>query len=146
MQSVTLGDEEARRRGVQKSVLERKGPPTFSAAVEMISRTEWRVHRSLSGTAPVYMHLRILSASLQKFSCLVSHGGCVRRTLSKREVLQTVHWQVRLFLQSGIQCDGVWVGSSSEEVQICKLHPGSHSEEPSGRLFDSAEVAADIQS
>lgn len=109
MQSVTLGDEEARRRGVQKSVLERKGPPTFSAAVEMISRTEWRVHRSLSGTAPVYMHLRILSASLQKFSCLVSHGGCVRRTLSKREVLQTVHWQVRLFLQSGIQCDGVWL-------------------------------------
>ena len=49
-QSVTLGDDEARRRGVQKSVLERKGPPTFSAAVEMISRTEWRVHRSLSGT------------------------------------------------------------------------------------------------
>ncbi|GAQ85641.1 hypothetical protein KFL_002460160 [Klebsormidium nitens] len=50
IESVTLGDDEARRRGVQKSVLERKGPPTFSAAVEMISRTEWRVHRSLSAT------------------------------------------------------------------------------------------------
>lgn len=30
--SVTLGDEEARRRGVQKSVLERAAPPTFEVS------------------------------------------------------------------------------------------------------------------
>ncbi|BBN12800.1 hypothetical protein MPTK1_5g22990 [Marchantia polymorpha subsp. ruderalis] len=50
IQSVTLGDEEARRRNVQKSVLERKGPPTFTAAVEMVSRNEWKVHKSLAAT------------------------------------------------------------------------------------------------
>lgn len=50
IQSVTLGDEEARRRRVQKSVLERQGPPVFTSACEMISRTEWRVHRSLAAT------------------------------------------------------------------------------------------------
>ncbi|KAL2629220.1 hypothetical protein R1flu_013906 [Riccia fluitans] len=50
IQSVTLGDEEARRRNVQKSVLERKGPPTFTVAVEMVSRNEWKVHRSLAAT------------------------------------------------------------------------------------------------
>ena len=43
-QSVTLGDEEARRRGVQKSVLERAAPPTFDVCVEMIERGKWRVH------------------------------------------------------------------------------------------------------
>ena len=42
--SVTLGDDEARRRRVQKSVLEREGPPTFGAAVEMNEIGEWRVH------------------------------------------------------------------------------------------------------
>ncbi|KAI3423869.1 hypothetical protein D9Q98_009703 [Chlorella vulgaris] len=42
--SVTLGDEEAKRRGVQKSVLERQSPPTFDACVEMVSREQWRVH------------------------------------------------------------------------------------------------------
>lgn len=42
--SVTLGDDEARRRGVQKSVLERAAPPTFDACVEMVSREQWRVH------------------------------------------------------------------------------------------------------
>lgn len=36
--SVTLGDEEARSRGTQKSVLERKGPPTFSIVIEMRER------------------------------------------------------------------------------------------------------------
>ncbi|XP_050219556.1 protein SEEDLING PLASTID DEVELOPMENT 1 [Mercurialis annua] len=50
IQSVTLGDEEANRRGVQKTVLERKGPSTFSCAVEIISKNELRVHRSLEAT------------------------------------------------------------------------------------------------
>lgn len=44
IQSVTLGDEEAKRRGVQKSILERAAPPTFDAAIEMLERTKWRVH------------------------------------------------------------------------------------------------------
>lgn len=35
IQSVTLGDEEAKRRGTQKSVLERKAPPTFDVVVEI---------------------------------------------------------------------------------------------------------------
>jgi stage III sporulation protein SpoIIIAA len=48
IQSVTLGDEEARRRGSQKSVLERKAPPTFEVAVEMSSRQEWIVHEDTS--------------------------------------------------------------------------------------------------
>lgn len=50
IQSVTLGDEEARRRGSQKSVLERKAPPTFDIAVEMQERQKWVVHESVADT------------------------------------------------------------------------------------------------
>lgn len=50
IQSVTLGDEEARRRGSQKSVLERKAPPTFDIAVEMLERQHWVVHEQVSNT------------------------------------------------------------------------------------------------
>ncbi|KAJ4976423.1 hypothetical protein NE237_001529 [Protea cynaroides] len=50
IQSVTLGDEEASRRGVQKTVLERKGPSTFTCGVEIISKSELRIHRSLEAT------------------------------------------------------------------------------------------------
>lgn len=42
--SVTLGDDEAKRRGVQKSILERSSPPTFDVAIEMVSRERWKVH------------------------------------------------------------------------------------------------------
>lgn len=50
IQSVTLSDEEARRRGTQKSILERKAPPTFNVMVEIISRDEVAVHRDVSAT------------------------------------------------------------------------------------------------
>lgn len=50
IQSVTLGDEEARRRGSQKSVLERKAPPTFDIAVEMLERQRWVVHEQVAET------------------------------------------------------------------------------------------------
>jgi len=44
VQTVTLGDEEARFRGTQKTVTERKSPPTFDAVVEIASRDEVIVH------------------------------------------------------------------------------------------------------
>ena len=44
IESVTLGDEEARRRRTQKTVLERAAEPTFPLAVEMHSRDRWAVH------------------------------------------------------------------------------------------------------
>jgi stage III sporulation protein SpoIIIAA len=42
--AVTLGDEEARRRGTQKTVLERKAPPTFDVVVEQQERNRILVH------------------------------------------------------------------------------------------------------
>jgi stage III sporulation protein SpoIIIAA len=50
IQSVTLGDDEARRRGSQKTVLERKAPPTFDIAVEMQERYRWVVHEDVGTT------------------------------------------------------------------------------------------------
>ncbi|HEX2912037.1 MAG TPA: R3H domain-containing nucleic acid-binding protein [Chloroflexia bacterium] len=50
IQSVTLGDEEARRRGTQKSVLERKAPPTFDTMVEIRDRDRVAVHLSVADT------------------------------------------------------------------------------------------------
>ena len=38
------GDEEARNRGTQKSVLERKAPPTFPLLIEMRERAFWVTH------------------------------------------------------------------------------------------------------
>ncbi len=44
IQTVTLGDEEARRRRTQKSILERKAPPTFDVVVEIKSWDRVAIH------------------------------------------------------------------------------------------------------
>ncbi len=59
IQSVTLGDDEARRRGSQKSVLERKAPPTFDIAVEMHERQRWVVHENVSDTVDFLLRGRV---------------------------------------------------------------------------------------
>ncbi len=48
IQSVTLSDEEARRRGTQKSILERKAPPTFSVMVELRERDQVAVYHDVA--------------------------------------------------------------------------------------------------
>ena len=50
IQSVTLSDEEARRRGTQKSILERMAPPTFDAVVEIQGWRRVALHEDVGAT------------------------------------------------------------------------------------------------
>ena len=47
IQYVTLGDEEAKRRGSSKSILERKAPPTFEIAIEIHDSNTWVIHDNI---------------------------------------------------------------------------------------------------
>ena len=47
IEAVTLSDEEARRRGTQKTVLERRAPPTFDVLVEIQNRDRFAVHMDI---------------------------------------------------------------------------------------------------
>ena len=76
VQTVTLGDEEARRRGTRKSVLERKAPPSFDALVEIQTWDSVAVHEEIASTVdtllrgfPVAPEQRRLTAS-----GVVEHG------------------------------------------------------------------------
>ncbi len=55
IESVTLGDEEARRRRTQKTVQERAAEPTFPLAVEMHSRSLWLVHLDVASTVDLLL-------------------------------------------------------------------------------------------
>lgn len=48
IESVTLSDEEARRRGTQKTVLERRSPPTFDVLIEIQTRDRIAVHHDVA--------------------------------------------------------------------------------------------------
>jgi len=45
---VTLSDEEARRRRTQKTVLERKAPPTFDALIEIQNKDRFQIHQDVA--------------------------------------------------------------------------------------------------
>ncbi|HSG16193.1 MAG TPA: R3H domain-containing nucleic acid-binding protein [Anaerolineae bacterium] len=50
IESVTLSDEEARRRGTQKTVLERRAPPTFDILIEIQDRQRLAIHRNVASS------------------------------------------------------------------------------------------------
>ncbi len=83
IQTVTLGDEEARRRHTQKSILERKAPPTFEVVVEQQSWEEVIVHRDVADTVdsmlrglPVTAEERTRNEETGELSCRrIATGG-----------------------------------------------------------------------
>jgi stage III sporulation protein SpoIIIAA len=81
IQSVTLSDEEARRRGTQKSVLERKAPPTFDVVVEIQTWDKVSIHRDVAETVDSILRGYQLSPEVLE----LTQAGEVRR-LSEVEV------------------------------------------------------------
>jgi nucleoside-triphosphatase THEP1 len=67
IQTVTLGDEEARRRGTQKSVLERKAPPTFEVVVEIQERDSVAIHANVGGVVDALLRGRTAAAEVRWF-------------------------------------------------------------------------------
>jgi stage III sporulation protein SpoIIIAA len=66
--SVTLSDEEARRRGTQKSILERKAPPTFDVVVEIQSWNQVAVHLDVATTVDSVLRARPIPAQVRSIA------------------------------------------------------------------------------
>jgi stage III sporulation protein SpoIIIAA len=82
IQTVTLSDEEARRRGTQKSVLERKAPPTFDVVVEIQGYNTVAVRQDVAEavdtilrgrTLPAEVRVRQESGDIEKTQEVVQH-------------------------------------------------------------------------
>ncbi len=65
IESVTLSDEEARRRGTQKSVLERRAPPTFTVLIEIQGRQQLAIHANVAEAVDLVLRGHSLSADLR---------------------------------------------------------------------------------
>jgi hypothetical protein len=87
IQTVTLGDEEARRRRSQKSVLERKAPPTFDVIVEILDREKVTVHADVAETVDSLLRGDPISAELRWRDEAGVHRSQSRPKPSPREAL-----------------------------------------------------------
>lgn len=65
IKSVTLSDEEARRRGTQKTVLERAAPPTFDVLIELQTRYRLVVHQDVASAVDNYLRGRPVSVEVR---------------------------------------------------------------------------------
>jgi stage III sporulation protein SpoIIIAA len=85
--SVTLSDEEARRRGTQKSVLERKAPPTFDVVIEIRDRNTLMVHHDVGGAVDALLRGRELEGEVRQRT---ENGeiAIYRETVNAGEALQ----------------------------------------------------------
>lgn len=70
IQYVTLGDEEAKRRGSSKSILERKAPPTFEVAVEIHDAKTWIIHENIEQSVDLLLQGQPLPLQERKLSNL----------------------------------------------------------------------------
>ncbi len=65
IESVTLSDEEARRRGTQKTILERRAPPTFDVLIEIQDRQRLLIHSNVAESVDALLRGRPLQAELR---------------------------------------------------------------------------------
>ncbi len=65
IQPVTLSDEEARRRGTQKTVLERRAPPTFDVLIELQTRDRIVVHEDVAAAVDAILRERPLPVEVR---------------------------------------------------------------------------------
>lgn len=65
IESVTLSDEEARRRGTQKTVLERRSPPTFEVLIEIQERQRLAIHRDVAASVDAMLRGRSSNIELR---------------------------------------------------------------------------------
>lgn len=65
IESVTLSDEEARRRGTQKTVLERRAPPTFDVLIEIQDREKLLVHKDVTDSVDAMLRGQPLNVEIR---------------------------------------------------------------------------------
>lgn len=66
IQTVTLGDEEAKRRGTQKTILERGAEPTFQVAIEILDHQRLAIHKDVVNAVDTLLRGRALFPEIRK--------------------------------------------------------------------------------
>jgi stage III sporulation protein SpoIIIAA len=84
IQYVTLSDDEAKRRGTQKSILERKAYPAFEIIIEINHQNSWTIHEDVKNSVDLFLRGNFTIGQVRQFSL-------VEKVKIKSKKLQTNH-------------------------------------------------------
>jgi hypothetical protein len=68
IQYVTLSDDEAKRRGTQKSILERKAYPAFEIIIEINQQNSWTIHEDVKNSVDLFLRGNFIMGQTRYFS------------------------------------------------------------------------------
>lgn len=68
IQYVTLSDDEAKRRGTQKSILERRAYPAFEVIIEINHQNFWTIHENVKNSVDLFLKENFLISQIRQFS------------------------------------------------------------------------------
>jgi stage III sporulation protein SpoIIIAA len=68
IQYVTLSDDEAKRRGTQKSILERKAYPSFEVVIEINQQNSWTIHEDVKHSVDLFLRGNFIIGQIRQFS------------------------------------------------------------------------------
>nr|YP_009496689.1 hypothetical protein ycf45 [Entomoneis sp.]AWT39401.1 hypothetical protein ycf45 [Entomoneis sp.] len=68
IQYVTLSDDEAKRRGTQKSILERKAYPAFEVIIEINEQNSWTIHEEVQNSVDLLLRGNFFVSQIRQFS------------------------------------------------------------------------------
>jgi stage III sporulation protein SpoIIIAA len=68
IQYVTLSDDEAKRRGTQKSILERKAYPAFEMIIEINHQHSWTIHEDVKSSVDLLLRGNPMIGQIRQFS------------------------------------------------------------------------------
>lgn len=68
IQYVTLSDDEAKRRGTQKSIIERKAYPAFEIVIEINKTNSWTIHEDVKASVDLILKESFSNEQVRKFS------------------------------------------------------------------------------
>jgi len=68
IQYVTLSDDEAKRRGTQKSILERKAYPSFEIVIEINDQNSWTIHEDVKNSVDLFLRNNFTVGQVRQFA------------------------------------------------------------------------------
>lgn len=88
IQSVTLGDDEAKRRASQKTVLEREKQPTFDIVIEILDRNTLAVYKDTSEAVDYILRGWPIRPEIRKVDKSVTTPDKVETNVARAEVME----------------------------------------------------------
>jgi len=99
VQNVTLSDEEAKKRGTQKNILERKAAAAFQIAVEINQKEKWFVHENIEHSVDFLLQKQtpfLQSRILKESNKIVITQKILEKNTLEDKTEQNLFWKAKL--------------------------------------------------